>query len=259
VLAADSEKGLAVQVELLSEKLNRQAEVAAMLAEYRPSLTTSRRVKLSIADAIRAQIEPLTAARSMSELRKVESVAGRYYWQTFAHLPISFDSSWRKSVPDHWHTAGPRTSPLDRKRAKRAMSPAHAILNYLYAILECEATIAAYRMGFDPSLGLMHTDKRYRPSLASDLMEPARAEADRFAIELLENRDLCRGDVVETREGICRLGPQLARELGGAVHALRNAVAPHAEWVASALLDAPDHPTPLTPRDIQPAALGDEQ
>ena len=44
--------------------------------------------------------------------------------------------------------------------------PAHAVLNYLHAILESETTIAAYRMGFDPSLGLMHVDKRYRPSLS---------------------------------------------------------------------------------------------
>ncbi len=165
-----------------------------------------------------------------------------------AHLPISFDSSWRRSVPEHWHTAGPRTSPIDRKRAKRAMSPAHAILNYLYAILECEATIAAYRMGFDPSLGLMHADKRYRPSLASDLMEPARSAADRFAIELLESRELRRGDVVETREGTCRLGPHFARELGPAAHAMRLAVAPHAEWLARQLLNDTEHPTPLTRR-----------
>ena len=33
------------------------------------------------------------------------------------------------------------------------------MLNYLYAILESEATIAAHRMGFDPTLGLMHADK----------------------------------------------------------------------------------------------------
>ena len=142
----------------------------------------------------------------MAEIRKIESIAGRYYWQTFAHLPLSYDSKWRRNVPDHWHLAGPRTSPVDRKRAKRALSPAHAVLNYLYAILESETTIAAYRMGFDPSLGLMHADKRYRPSLSSDLMEPARPVADRFAVELLRDRQLARGDVVETREGICRLG-----------------------------------------------------
>jgi CRISP-associated protein Cas1 len=68
---------------------------------------------------------------------------------------------------------------VDCKRTKRALSPAHAVLNYLYAILESETTIAAHRMGFDPTLGLMHVDKRYRASLASDLMEPARPAARR--------------------------------------------------------------------------------
>jgi CRISPR-associated endonuclease Cas1 len=232
----------------VSKKLERQAEVASMLSEYRPTLTASMRVKLAVADAIRGQIEAVRGADSMGEVRKFESIAGRYYWQTFAHLPVSFEARWRQSVPDHWHLAGPRTSPVDRKRAKRALSPAHAILNYLYAILECETTIAAYRLGFDPSLGLMHADKRYRPSLSSDLMEPSRPIADRFALELLRNQDLVRGDVVETREGVCRLGPRLARTLGAASHQLRNAVAPDVEWLARQLLDNADHPTPLTRR-----------
>jgi CRISPR-associated protein Cas1 len=48
-----------------------------------------------------------------------------------------------------------------------------------------EATIAAQRMGFDPTIGLMHADKRYRPSLSSDLMEPVRPVADRIVLEML--------------------------------------------------------------------------
>jgi CRISPR/Cas system-associated endonuclease Cas1 len=52
--------------------------------------------------------------------------------------------------------AGPRTSWVDGKRARKATTPVHAILNYSYAILEVEATIAKHKLGFDPSLGLMH-------------------------------------------------------------------------------------------------------
>jgi hypothetical protein len=77
-------------------------------------------------------------------------------------------------------------------------------------------------------------------------MEPTRPIADRFAVELLRDRQLARGDVVETREGVCRLGPALARELGEASHPLRAAVAPHAEWLARQLLHDAEHPTPLT-------------
>lgn len=85
-----------------------------------------------------------------------------------------------------------------------------------------------------------------RPSLASDLMEPVRPVADRIALEMLRGRELRRGEVVETRQGVCRLGAGLARELGQHSPALREAVGPHAERLAQELLRAPDHPTPLT-------------
>ena len=88
-------------------------------------------------------------------------------------------------------------------------------------------------------LGLMHADKRYRASLASDLMEPARPIADAIAVDLLEGRELHRGDVLETRKGICRLAPPLARELAPFAHVLGKAVAPPAEQLARALLRAP--------------------
>jgi len=98
---------------------------------------------------------------TFTELRKLESAAGRNYWQTWARVPVRFDSSWRRRIPDHWHLAGPRTSAAEeKKRARKATTPVHALLNYTYAILETEATIAAHKLGFDPSLGLMHADQR---------------------------------------------------------------------------------------------------
>ena len=112
---------------------------------------------------------------TFSELRKLESSAGRNYWQTWARVPVTFESDWQRAIPDHWRLAGPRTSAAEeKKRARKATTPVHAILNYTYAILETEATIAAHKLGFDPSLGLMHVDQRYRSSLAADLMEPVR-------------------------------------------------------------------------------------
>jgi len=258
VLAAENDRGREALVGLLEAKLEAQARLTAKLLGYRPSAQANRNGKLTVPQAICAQGAVLSEATSVAELRRIESVAGRYYWQTFAHLPISFDSSFASSVPDHWHHAGPRTprnTEAGHKRPKGAQTPAHAIVNYLYAILETEATNAAQRMGFDPTLGLMHADKRYRPSLASDLMEPARPAADELAVSLLEARKLCRGEVFETRLGICRLGPSLARELGSFAPVLGKAVAPHAERLARVILDAPGHPTPLTRRRHRRAVL----
>ncbi len=206
VLAAETEDGRRLLTELLKEKLIEQARLADELLFYRPAKEGRDRRSPDPQGVILAQIDELERAKTMNELRVAESIAGRIYWQCFANVPISFDRGWRADVPEHWHRAGPRTSPIDRKRAKRALTPAHALVNYLAAILQTEATIAAQRMGFDPTIGLMHADKRYRPSLASDLMEPVRPVADRIVLELLKEREFSRGELVETRQGVCRLG-----------------------------------------------------
>lgn len=216
----------------------------------------SRHARLALCptdESVRVVPRPRDA---ISELRQIESAAGRNYWQTRARQPVRFHHSWRRDVPGHWHTAGRRTSKSeDKGRARKATSPAHAILNYTYAILEAEATIAAHKLGLDPSLGLMHTDQRYRSSLATDLMEPARPTVDRLVLDLLAGHDFQRGDLLETREGVCRVGPPITRQLAQHAPALRTAIAPHVERLARTLLKAPDHPTPLTRRRHR-AAVG---
>ena len=54
----------------------------------------------------------------------------------------------------------------------RAITPAHAALNYTHSILKAECVIAAYAVDLDPSIGLMHAVVRSRGGLAVDLMEP---------------------------------------------------------------------------------------
>jgi len=80
-------------------------------------------------------------------------------------------------------------------------------------------------MRLDPALGLIHTDTRYRGSLATDLMERVRPLVDKVVLELLTAWGLERGDVFETREGVCRLGPELARELAALASQLRGSLA----------------------------------
>src|SRR5262249_30975020 len=145
VLAAESKIGLALLKSLLAEKLKRHARLVERIVAVAPADGDPQ-------GSILGQLPAIERARTMRELRVPESIAGREYWQAFAKIPIGYETDLCRTVPEHWHTAGPRTSRLDRKRAKRALTPAHAMLNYLYAILECEATIAAQRMGFDPTL-----------------------------------------------------------------------------------------------------------
>jgi CRISPR-associated protein Cas1 len=244
VLAADSDLGRLALVDLLRAKLTRQAKIVERLAHLKATVRVKEAKPIAVADAIREYADQLDPAMPFARLRELESGAGRNYWQTWARVPARYAPGWQ--VPEHWHLAGPRTSYVDRKRARKATTPIHALLNYAYAILEVEATIAAHQLGFDPSLGIMHTDRRYRSSLASDLMEPARPAVDELVLSLLDSRQLSRRDVYETREGVCRVGAPLIRELAQWAPGLRTIVAPHAERLARTLLRAPDHPTPLT-------------
>jgi CRISPR/Cas system-associated endonuclease Cas1 len=97
-----------------------------------------------------------------------------------------------------------------------------------------------------PLLGIMHADVRYRGSLATDLMEPARPLADTLLLDWLEAHQLQRGDVIEHREGICRIGPRLSRTFADFAPHLPAAVAPHAKQLARTLLKTADAATPLT-------------
>jgi CRISPR/Cas system-associated endonuclease Cas1 len=159
------------------------------------------------------------------------------YWQTLAALPLTFHASWRNAVRARWHRAGARTSPPSRfKSSRKAATPFHALINYGYAILDTETTIALDAHGCDPGMGILHTDKRYRGSLAHDLMEPVRPVVDGLIKDLAAGYQLARGEVFEIR-GVCRLGPPLARRLARWAPALRPLLEKQAR-VLTGLLDA---------------------
>jgi CRISPR/Cas system-associated endonuclease Cas1 len=94
-----------------------------------------------------------------------------------------------------------------------AINPANAILNYLYAMLETEARLAAATLGLDPGIGVLHVDTRYRDSLACDLMEPVRPDMDAFVLDWLKHGLLLRNHFFEQRDGNCRLMDAFASSL----------------------------------------------
>ena len=179
VLAPENGLGGVALVTLLRAKLEGQATVAERLRHLKPAIRVRTVQPTTVPDLIREHAAALHPELGIGRLRQIESAAGRAYWQAWAPLPVALSPELKAAAPDHWNVVGPRTSKAESKgRARKATSPAHAILNYSYALLETEATIAWHVMGLDPSLGLMHSDVRYRGSLATDLMEPARPAID---------------------------------------------------------------------------------
>jgi hypothetical protein len=140
----------------------------------------------------------------------------------------------RTRLPEHWRTFDQRAS-LITGGPRTATNPANAILNYLYALLEGETILACHGVGLDPGLGIFHTDRRDRASLALDLMEACRPAVDAYLLALVTQRALSAREFVETREGACRITPRFAAELAGTCEVWRSHVAPVVEHAAHTL------------------------
>src|SRR5579863_5171336 len=222
-LAVQSGMALEIARELISQKLDGQAQVAR---EKLLDTTTARTIS-----EFRAG---LANAETPEAIRLLESLAGRSYWAAFHNLPINFPKNDLQRVPDHWRTFGYRISPLTGS-PRLAVNPPNALLNYLYAVLESEARLAAAALGLDPGLGVLHSDGKVRDSLACDLMEPVRPKVDAYLLDWITRESLRRDWFFEQRDGNCRLMATIVVRLSETAPTWGRALAPRAEWVAHTL------------------------
>lgn len=149
-------------------------------------------------------------------------------------------------TPAHWLTFGTRISPLTGS-PRLAVTPACAMMNYLYALLESEASLAARALGLDAAMGIFHVDQPSRDSLACDLMEPVRPCVDSYLLEWITTQPLKREWFFEKRNGNARLMASLTERLSETAPMWARAVAPVAEWVAQVLWTSARRPSPTEP------------
>ncbi len=222
--AVENGLGLSIAKELVHQKLTGQRAILDQLPEVSDAKP-----------AIDCAIDQVAEATTIERLRATEAEGALAYWGAWANVRIHFARREAERVPKHWNTFGRRAS-LVTGNPRKATNPANAILNYLYAIAEAEAKIAALAVGCDPGLGIMHADQGSRDSLALDLMEPVRPQVDGFVLDLLESRAFRKKDFFETRKGVCRVMPPLTRLLAETAPRWAAAVAPIAERLARHLL-----------------------
>jgi CRISPR-associated endonuclease Cas1 len=226
--------------ELIWQKLAGQEQVAR-----------NKLLSDSTADEIARFKAELPKADSISTIRLIESQAARAYWSAWSTLPVNFPKSDLPRVPEHWRSFRARVSPLTGS-PRLAANPVNAILNYLYTLLESEARLAVAAMGLDPGLGVLHVDTTARDSLACDVMEPVRPQVDAYVLDWITRESLSREWFFERRDGNCRLMAPFAVRLSETAPTWGRAVAPIAEWVASAFWSTIRNPdSPLATRLTQ--------
>jgi CRISPR-associated endonuclease Cas1 len=222
-LAHQSGAALEIARELINQKLVGQEHVA------RDILRNS-----SVADSIASARTALATAGTIEAVRLYESRAAQAYWSAWHDIPINFPRNDLQRVPNHWRCFGTRKSPLTGS-PRLAVNPPNAILNYLYAILESEACLAASSLGLDPGIGVLHADTDARDSLACDLMEPIRPLVDAYLLNWIIRGQLRREWFFEQRDGNCRLMGSFTGRLSETASTWAHAVAPIAERVSRTL------------------------
>lgn len=65
----------------------------------------------------------------------------------------------------------------------------------------------------DPTKGYLHACRPGRMVLVYDLMEPLRPPVDRLVLDLVRSNSFAPSDFVLRPNGVCRLHPQLARQM----------------------------------------------
>jgi len=222
-LALGNGTALKISKELISQKLAGQALLV------RDMLHDS-----ATADAIARLDVVLPSADTIERVRLIEAQAAKTFWQAWADVPIHWSRKDERRVPEHWKHFRSRISPITHS-PRLAASPANALLNLLYSLLEAESTLAASAMGLLPEIGLLHSDAPNRNSLSCDLMEVCRPKCDAFVLHWLQSEPLRKSDFWEDRNGNCRIGSSLAIKLCETSDTWRRLVAPVAEYVAQEL------------------------
>jgi CRISPR-associated protein Cas1 len=91
-----------------------------------------------------------------------------------------------------------------------------------YGVLESQVRMQVVAAGLDPTIGILHGNARGQHGLVYDLMEPQRPIVDRKVLEFVQSRTFHPADFTLANNGICRLNPELARNVVRAVATSRD-------------------------------------
>lgn len=206
-MQADPKRRMAFNRWLITEKFARSA--STMLAVIPDGDATNA----ALAELTRSTRElksrlPVT----VNDLRGIEGRAALAYFRAWRSIPLRWKGTSRRPIPVDWYHVVARMRP-NRSINRRATHPMNAILNYGYAVLQSQVQIALAAAGFDPTIGLMHTERPERPAFVLDLMEPLRPMIDATAINFVRVNTFEPQDFTLDTDGTCRLHPALARRV----------------------------------------------
>jgi CRISP-associated protein Cas1 len=196
--AANRER-VAWQTEVRSDKRKRMEFCNVLVARkiegcvqtleesLRRSPTWDRAMKRARDDLARLANDP---PRTVTELSLLEARSAVAYFRAWHTTSLLWRASSRHPIPEEWRTVGPRYSRVYSYGSRHAAHPVNAILNYAYSVLQSQVQIRLVTDGYDPMLGVMHSDRDDAPAFVFDIMEPERPKVDRAVLAFLKSAKL---------------------------------------------------------------------
>lgn len=194
---------------LIAEKIARCSDT--LVATIEPSEARERSLASLASSAQEMKHRP---PQTMDVLRGIEGRVAQAYFAAWRSIPLRWKGIGRKPIPEEWHRVGSRVV-SGNKRNRNATHPINAMLSYGYAVLESQVQMAVIAAGLDPTIGYMHAHHARRSALVLDLMEPLRPMVDAVVLGLARSNTFNPADFVLRNDGVCRVAPQLARNVVG--------------------------------------------
>lgn len=118
-------------------------------------------------------------AKDKTQLIGFEGIASNAYFGILSHLILNQKDSF----------------PFKGRNRRPPKDAVNAMLSLAYTLLTNDITSALETVGLDPYVGVLHTIRPGRTSLALDILEEFRAYlGDRFVISLINKRQITTGD-----------------------------------------------------------------
>ncbi len=154
--------------QIIDMKISRQVNLLDEMRQRHPE----SRYKLTF--CIRHLDNALLALRKQPDIPAIRGIEGNAAAHYFAGLAAI--------LPERLHFSGRNRRP--------PKDPFNAAISLGYTLLFSKTVIALYSAGLDPFVGFYHALDFGRESLACDLVEPFRAEIDRFVLNLFSQETL---------------------------------------------------------------------
>ncbi len=206
VAASTNGLGLRIAKQLIRDKL-----IGSQLTLRTLRKTLAREAALSKLEAVLDELQTMPL-ESIEELRLLEARGALAYFTCWQSIPLQWKGTGRRPIPHEWERIGLRQSLLN-SRNRHATHPVNAMLNYAYGVLESQVRTATVASGLDPAIGYLHACRPGRAALVYDLMEPFRPQVDRLILDFVRSHIFSPGDFILRASGVCRLHPQLTRQV----------------------------------------------